>query len=167
MLLQIIFKFRGSETPFPALSTGHFNKYERKCKWLEHILPISSVVVKVQCSRKKGKTAIMSASLLVSSDSLAKGETFTLQTGQKTPTQCEKFISYLCLMIKTLSGNQYICTKTSSQISAVRTGVCAFVNASPWILVDQSKLDPVHASIIVLFSSEEMGVRLSSICVLF
>ena len=80
MLLQKIFKFRGSETPFPALSTGHFNKYERKCKWLEHILPISSVVVKVQCSRKKGKTAIMSASLLVSSDSLAKGETFTLQT---------------------------------------------------------------------------------------
>ena len=85
MLLQIIFKFRGSETPFPALSTGHFNKYERKCKWLKHILPISSVVVKVQCSRKKGKTVtpLCLASLLVSSYSLAKGETFTLQTGKR------------------------------------------------------------------------------------
>ena len=41
---------------FPALSTGHFNKYERKSKWLEYILPISNVVVKVQCLRKKGKT---------------------------------------------------------------------------------------------------------------
>ena len=41
--------------PFPVLSTGHFNKYERKCKWLEYILPISSVVVKVQCLREKGK----------------------------------------------------------------------------------------------------------------
>ena len=38
---------------FPALSTGHFNKYERKCKWLEYILPISNVVVKVQCQREK------------------------------------------------------------------------------------------------------------------
>ena len=43
------FKFRGSKMPFPALSTGHFNKYERKSKWLEYILPISNVVVKVQC----------------------------------------------------------------------------------------------------------------------
>ena len=42
--------------PFPALSTGHFNKYERKCKWLEYILPISGVVDKVQCLRGKGKT---------------------------------------------------------------------------------------------------------------
>ena len=75
----------------------------------------------------------MSASLLLSSDSLAKGETFTLQTG-KTPTLCEKFISYLCLMIKMLSGNQYIYRKTIFQISAVRTGVCAFVDASPSIL---------------------------------
>ena len=67
MLLQKIFKFRGSETPFPALSTGHFNKYERKCKWLKHILPISSVVVKVQCSRKKGKTVTPSCLRLSSS----------------------------------------------------------------------------------------------------
>ena len=50
------FKFWGSEMPFPALSTGHFNKYERKSKWLEYILPISNVVAKVQCLRKKGKT---------------------------------------------------------------------------------------------------------------
>ena len=34
-------------------------------------------------------------------------------------------------------------------------------------LVDQSKLDPVHTSVIVLFSSEEMCVRLSSIYLLF
>ena len=32
-----------------ALSTAHFEKYERKCKWLVYILPISDVVVKVQC----------------------------------------------------------------------------------------------------------------------
>ena len=56
MLPQKIFKLRGSEMPFPALSTGHFNKYERKCKWLEYILPISGVVDKVQCLREKGKT---------------------------------------------------------------------------------------------------------------
>ena len=67
MLLQKSFKFRGSEMPFPALSTGHFNKYERKCKWLEHILPISSVVVKVQCSRKKNKTVTPSCLRLSSS----------------------------------------------------------------------------------------------------
>ena len=67
MLLQKIFKFRGSEMPFPALSTGHFNKYEIKYKWLEHILPISSVVVKVQCSRKKGKTVTPSCLRLSSS----------------------------------------------------------------------------------------------------
>ena len=41
---------------FPALSTGNFNKYERKSKWLEYIVPISNVVVKVQCLSKKGKT---------------------------------------------------------------------------------------------------------------
>ena len=50
------FKFWGSEMKFPALSTGHFNKYERKSKWLEYIVPISNVVVKVQCLSKKGKT---------------------------------------------------------------------------------------------------------------
>ena len=88
---------------FPALYTGHFNKYERKCEWLEYIiLLISSVVVKVQCLREKGKTVMpsrklqakgeregdKSASLLVSSDSLAKGETFTMvypSDWQKTP----------------------------------------------------------------------------------
>ena len=57
------FKFWGSEMPFPALSTGHFNKYERKSKWLEYILPISNVVVKVQCLRKKGKTVTPSRKL--------------------------------------------------------------------------------------------------------
>ena len=56
-------KFWGSEMPFPALSTGHFNKYERKSKWLEYILPISNVVVKVQCLRKKGKTVTPSRKL--------------------------------------------------------------------------------------------------------
>ena len=54
--------------PLPALSTGHFIKYERKCKWL-YILPISSVVVKVQRLRKKGKTVTPSRKLQ------AKGET--------------------------------------------------------------------------------------------
>ena len=49
MLRQKIFKFRGSEMLFSALSTGHFGKYERKCKWLVYILPISDVVVKVRC----------------------------------------------------------------------------------------------------------------------
>ena len=44
MLPQKMFKFRGSEMLFPASSTGHFNKYERKCKWLEYILLISNVV---------------------------------------------------------------------------------------------------------------------------
>ena len=34
---------------FAALSTGHFSKYERKCKWLEYMLPISNVFGKVQC----------------------------------------------------------------------------------------------------------------------
>ena len=57
------FKFWGSEMPFPALSTGHFNRYERKSKWLEYILPISNVVVKVQCLRKKGKTVTPSRKL--------------------------------------------------------------------------------------------------------
>ena len=33
---------------FSALSTGHFEKYERKCKWLVYVLPISDVVAKVQ-----------------------------------------------------------------------------------------------------------------------
>ena len=54
--------------PFPALSTGHFIKYERKCKWLEYIVPISSVVVKVLWLRKKGKTVTPSRKLQ------AKGE---------------------------------------------------------------------------------------------
>ena len=49
--------------PCPALSSGHFNKYERKSKWLEYILPISNVVVKVQCLRKKGKTVTPSRKL--------------------------------------------------------------------------------------------------------
>ena len=49
MLRQKIFKFRGSEMLFSALSTAHFEKYERKCKWLVYVLPISGVVVKVQC----------------------------------------------------------------------------------------------------------------------
>ena len=40
MLPQKIFKFMGSEMPIPVLSTGHFNKYERKNKWLEYILTI-------------------------------------------------------------------------------------------------------------------------------
>ena len=57
------FKFWGSEMPFPALSTGHFNKYERKSKWLEYILPISNVVVKVHCLRNKGKTVTPSRKL--------------------------------------------------------------------------------------------------------
>ena len=57
------FKFWGSEMPFPALSTGHFNKYERKSKWLEYILPICNVVVKVHCLRKKGKTVTPSRKL--------------------------------------------------------------------------------------------------------
>ena len=94
---------------FPVLSTGHFNKYERKCQWLGCILPISSVAVKVQCLREKGKTmtpswksqakgeiACMTAvslrlscekSLVMRSEksrlySLAKGATFTLKTGK-------------------------------------------------------------------------------------
>jgi len=54
--------------PFPASSTGHFNKYERKSKWLEFILPISNVVVKVRSLRKKGKTVTPSRKLQ------AKGE---------------------------------------------------------------------------------------------
>ena len=57
MLSQKIFKFkqfRGSGMPFPTLSTGHFIKYERKCKWL-YILPISSLVVKVQWLRERVK----------------------------------------------------------------------------------------------------------------
>ena len=73
-------------------------------------------------------------------------------------------------MIKMLSGNQYICTKTIFQISAVRTGVCAFVDATPLGFItwfDQPKRDPVHTSVIVLFSSEEKCVSLSSIYVLF
>ena len=49
MLRQKIFKYRGSEMLFSALSTEHFEKYERKCKWLVYVLPISDVVVKVQC----------------------------------------------------------------------------------------------------------------------
>ena len=65
MLPQKIFKFRGSEMSF---STGHFDKYERKCIWLEYILPMSSVVVKVQCLRRKGKTVTPSRKLQ------AKGE---------------------------------------------------------------------------------------------
>ena len=64
------FKFLGSEMPFPALSTGHFNKYERKSKWLEYILPISNVVVKVQCLRKKGKTVTPSRITSKGQDSL-------------------------------------------------------------------------------------------------
>ena len=56
--------------PFPALSTGHFNKYERKSKWLEYILPISNVVVKVQCLRKKGKTVTPSRITSKGKDSL-------------------------------------------------------------------------------------------------
>ena len=54
--------------PFPALSTGYFNKYERKSKWLEYILPISSISVKVERLRKKGKTVTPSMKLQ------AKGE---------------------------------------------------------------------------------------------
>ena len=56
--------------PFPALSTGHFNKYERKSKWLEYIVPISNVVVKVQCLSKKGKTVTPSRITSKGQDSL-------------------------------------------------------------------------------------------------
>ena len=55
---------------FPALSTGHFNKYERKSKWLEYIVPISNVVVKVQCLSKKGKTVTPSRITSKGQDSL-------------------------------------------------------------------------------------------------
>ena len=48
MLPQKIVKFRGWEMLFSALFTGHFKKFETKCKWLEYILPISDVVVKVE-----------------------------------------------------------------------------------------------------------------------
>ena len=95
MLPQKIFKFRGSEMLFPALSTGYFNKYERKCKWLEYILPISGVVDKVQCLRENGKRITSKgqdslydrryfSSLLrnIPCDSLAKSNPLTLQTGK-------------------------------------------------------------------------------------
>ena len=89
-----ILKFGGSEMPFPVLSTGHFNKYERKCKWLEYILLISSVGNHKQT---KGEIACMTAvslrlscktSLVMRSEkrrmySLAKGDTLTLKTGKR------------------------------------------------------------------------------------
>ena len=73
-------------------------------------------------------------------------------------------------MIKMLSGNQYICTKTiSKRFQLYARAYVRLWTLAPgfYNLVDQSKLDPVHASIIVLSSTEEMGVRLSSIYVLF
>ena len=45
-------------------------------------------------------------------------------------------------MIKLLSGNQYISKRIVFQISAVHTGICAYMDAT--LVVDQSRLDPVH-----------------------
>ena len=165
MLLQIIFKFRGSETPFPALSTGHFNKYERKCKWLKHILPISSVVVKVQCSRKKSKTVTPSCLRLSSSLVTRWLRARRLLFRQAKDTNTMRKIYQLPLFNdKNAFRKSVYIYKNYFQLYA-RTYVRLWTLYAPgfYNLVDQSELDPVHASIIVLFSSEEMGVRLSSI----
>ena len=88
--------------PFPALSTGNFNNYERKCKndWnifypsLVVLLLRYSVYGKMQISgikeiTNKGRDnlydSFLSSSLLrnIPCDSLAKGETFTLQKGKR------------------------------------------------------------------------------------
>ena len=95
--------------PFPALSTENFNKYERKCKWLEYIiLPISSVVVKVQCLREKGKTVMpsrklqakgreretrlrLSSSLVIRWLRARRLQWFTLQTGKRHQYNAKNF----------------------------------------------------------------------------
>ena len=163
MLLQKIFKFRGSETPFPALSTGHFNKYERNCKWLKHILPISSVVVKVQCSRKKGKT--VTPSCLRLSSSLV---TRWLRARRLLFRRAKDTNTIPLFNDKNAFRKSVYVYKNYFQLYA-RTYVRLWTLYAPgfYNLVDQSKLDPVHTSVIVLFSSEEMCVRLSSIYLLF
>ena len=54
MLPQKMFKFRVSEMPFPAFSTlFSVNKYARKSSSQLFVLPIPSVVCKVECLREK------------------------------------------------------------------------------------------------------------------
>ena len=169
MLLQKIFKFRGSETPFPALSTGHLNKYERKCKWLKHILPISSVVVKVQCSRKKSKTVTPSCLRLSSSLVIRWLRARRLLFRRAKDTNTMRRIYQLPLFNdKNAFRKSVYIYKNYFQLYA-RTYVRLWTLYAPgfYNLVDQSKLDPVRTSVIVLFSSEEMCVRLSSIYLLF
>ena len=163
MFLQKIFKFRGSETPFPALSTGHFNKYERKCKWLEHILPTSSVVVKVQCSRKKSKT-VMPSCLRLSSSLVIRW----LRARRLLFRRAKDTNTIPLFNDKNAFRKSVYVYKNYFQLYA-RTYVRLWTLYAPgfYNLVDQSKLDPVHTSVIVLFSSEEMCVRLSSIYLLF
>ena len=71
-----------------------------------------------------------------------------------------------------LSGNQYIYKKIVFQISAVRKGVCALMEATLLVCSWLINLDLIpftnedfkmYTSVIVLFSSGKMCVRLSSI----
>ena len=169
MLLQKIFKFRGLEMPFPALSTGHFNKYERKCKWLEHILPISSVVVKVQCSRKKSKTVTPSCLRLSSSLVIRWLRARRLLFRQAKDTNTMRRIYQLPLFNdkNAFRKSVYIYKNYFQLYARTYVRLWTLYARGFYNLVDQSKLDPVHTSVIVLFSSEEMCVRLSSIYLLF
>ena len=155
--------------PFPALSTGHFNKYERKCKWLKHILPISSVVVKVQCSRKKSKTVTPSCLRLSSSLVIRWLRARRLLFRRAKDTNTMRRIYQLPLFNdKNAFRKSVYVYKNYFQLYA-RTYVRLWMLYAPgfYNLVDQSKLDPVHTSVMVLISSEEMCVRLSSIYLLF
>ena len=149
--------------PFPALSTGHFNKYERKFKWLEHILPTSSVVVKVQCSRKKSKT-VMPSCLRLSSSLVIRW----LRARRLLFRRAKDTNTIPLFNDKNAFRKSVYVYKNYFQLYA-RTYVRLWTLYAPgfYNLVDQSKLDPVHTSVIVLFSSEEMCVRLSSIYLLF
>ena len=153
---------------FPALSTGHFNKYERKSKWLEYILPISDVVLKVQC--KKGKTVTpsrklqakgeiacmydsrLSSSLLrnIPSDSLTKGEAFTLQTGKRHQYKARFYQSPLFNDKNAFRKSVYIYKYYFPDFSCTHRRMCVYGRYAPGFfnLVDQSyhesSLDPVH-----------------------
>ena len=137
MLSQKIFKFkqfRGSGMPFPTLSTGHFIKYERKCKWL-YILPISSVVVKVQWLRERVKQwrhqgnykqrarlslydSCMSASVLVASTRDLKIRGRQRQRKRSWKSEFAFFQSSLRLAQVT---NFVKCRRTLSKVEFLRT----------------------------------------------
>ena len=143
--------------PFPALSTGHFIKYETKCKY--------SVVVKVQWLRKKGKTvtpsrklqakgeiACMTAACLRLSSSLVtrwlRARRLPFRRAKDTNIMRKIYQPPLFndknAFRKSVYLSVYLYFPADFQLYARR--MCVYGRYAPGChnLVDQSRLDPVH-----------------------